>query len=811
MERKTQFNDGWQFHQGELEQKPCTARTKTGTGGGASNLTNAEGGFYPLPERYWTLFGSQGKEAGNQVIHLVPELTDHWEPVTLPHDWHSRQDYIPPDDQDQTAPGMTNVGSDCLPNGIGYYRKVFSLPAEAEGMRVLLEFEGVMHNASIWVNGCLIAQHFSGYSGFMVDISEYAQYGDEGQNVILVRTDSFELEGWWSDGAGIYRDTWLHCLPRVHVAHDGIFAHTVKLENGSASVHVSAEIENSTLSDWSGSTCFRIYTPDGKLAAQKTVSAAVKGFTCADAEAEFSLEQPELWDLEHPNLYRAEVELSEGTEDTDSVAFGVRTAVYTHDGLLLNGRAVELKGVCVHQDFAGTGTAMTRDILRYRLQRIKDMGGNAYRSAHHAATRALLEECDRMGILVLNEVRHFDVQAESIADLEDMIRSSRNHPSVYMYCLENEEFIECQPQGRRILKRLLDLGHALDHTRAFTTATQFGREDISYVALSDVAGYNYDNGQARAFLAQYPQGRVMATEDVSFLSTRGVYEDSPERGWCDCYEGENYYCKLMRRNGIDPGTMGGAVSALGLTRTFFNNLVTTPQLGGMFVWTAFDYRGETFPWNWPAVVSSYGAMDYCGFEKDVFYYWRSLWTSEPMVHCLPSWDLDDEMIGKNVRIELYSNCQEVELFVNGVSAGRKVHTLGLVSAWEVVYEPGTLRAVGYQNGVQVAEQTHCTPDKPSMLRLEPVYLGQQEVLLKVSVADDSGLTCHRACVPVTFFAEGGTIIGVGNGDPACHESESSNTRSTFHGLALAVVRRNGTEPLRVTAEAEGLCKAEWML
>ncbi len=800
MLRKALFNDGWQFHMGELEQKPCPARAKTGMCGGASNLTNAEGGFYPLPERYWAIFGAQDASAGNQVYNLVPALTDKWEPVTLPHDWHIRQDYITPSAPGDTQSSMDNVGSDCLPNGVGYYRKVFSLPAEAEGQRLILEFEGVMHNAVIWMNGFLVAQHFSGYSGFTVDISEYAQYGEEGQNVLLVRTDSFELEGWWSDGAGIYRDIWLNCLPEVHIAHDGIFARTTLQENGSADVRVSAEIENSSATDWNGAVLFRLYSPADECIAQEKTDAAVKAFSQDSTEVTFHLEQPSLWDLEHPDLYRIEVELTDGAKDVVSEHFGVRSVEYTQKGLLLNGSLVDLKGVCVHQDFAGVGTAMTRDILRYRLQRIKDMGGNAYRSAHHAATRTLLDECDRLGILVLNEVRHFDMQAESIADLQDMIRGSRNHPCVFMYCLENEEFVECMPQGRRILKRLMALGHALDDTRSFTTATQFGRDDANYLALTDVAGYNYDNGNAQAFLQEYPEGRVMATEDVSFLSTRGVYQDSPEHGWCDCYEGENYYFKIMRRNGIDPGTMGGAVSSLELTHTYFNNRIKTPQLGGMFLWTAFDYRGETFPWNWPAVISSYGAMDYCGFEKDSFYYWRSLWKSEPMVHCLPHWDLAG-MEGQTVRIELYSNCQEVELFVNGTSVGRKVHTLGRVTAWDVTYQPGTLRAVGYNNGTVAAEQIHSTPGQPSLLKLEPVYTGEQEVLLKVSVTDEAGLLCQHACLPVTFTAQNGTVLGVGNGDPACHESQVGNTQTTFNGLGLVIVRRENTEPLTVSVQS----------
>lgn len=806
MQRKVKFNDKWKFYKGELEQAPCTERSKTGACGGAANLTNAEGGCYPMPERFWSMFGAaNAMQAGNAVCHMVPELTDRWENVQLPHDWHICQDFVNPQSDDDPY----NLGGDCLPGGVGYYRKTFHIPAQAEGMRLSIEFEGVMHDAEIWMNGFKIGQHASGYSSFAVDITEYAHYGDEGINVILVRTNAGYPEGWWGEGAGIYRDVWLCCVPEVHAAKDGLFAYCEELNEKNAQISISAEIENSGSTAWNGIAVLRVYAPNGALQGEKKIASEVPAFSVKTVRTEMSLHEPELWDLEHPNLYRAQLELEKGGDIAEE-HFGVRTVEYTQNGLLLNGRAVMLKGVCVHQDFAGVGIGMTKDILHYRLQRIKDMGGNAYRSAHHTATRALLDECDKMGILVLDEIRHFDVQQESLADLDDMIRSARNHPCVFMYCLENEEFCECSPQGRRILKRLLSLGHSLDHTRSFTTATQFGRDDTEYLALTDVAGYNYDNGNAQAFLQVYPKGRVMATEDVSFLSTRGVYEDSPEHGWCDCYEGENYYYKLMRRSGIDPGTMGGAVSALELTHTYTNNCVRTPQLGGMFVWTAFDYRGETFPWNWPAVVSSYGAMDLCGFEKDAYYYWRSLWTQEPMVHCLPSWDLEG-MEGKSVSVELYSNCQEAELFVNGCSVGRKKHTLGKVTRWKVVYQPGTLKAVGYNNGQAVAQEIHSTPGKAAGLTLQPIYTGDENILVKVSVTDAAGILCRRACLPIAFEAKGADIVGVGNGDPACHERDDADKRTTFNGLALVILRRNDAGTIEVTAETSELPKADILI
>ncbi|MDO4285443.1 MAG: DUF4982 domain-containing protein [Eubacteriales bacterium] len=807
LKRTSSFNDNWFFHLGELSQAPKTGRSKTGVCGGASNGTNEEDNYYPLPERFWAIFGTQGKTAGNHCMNLAASLTDDWESICLPHDWRIRQPYTGPSSHESSA-ALHNLGGDCLPDGVGYYRKTFELPSEAAGQRIYLEFEGAMRHTQIWINGCYVASHFSGYSTFLTDISEYALYGDEGLNTVLVRTDTDAAEGWWGEGAGLYRDVWLTILPPLHIARDGLFLRTTALDHDQAQLTAEVELENDSDTTQEVQIQIAFSDPDGKDAGCSECRLLVPALGKAQATLPFAIDAPRLWSPDTPELYRAALSVT-GERDSDALpqSFGLRNAVYTRDGLLLNGTLTELRGVCVHQDFAAVGTALSEDILRYRLQRIKDMGGNAYRSSHHSASRTLLRLCDEMGILVLNEIRHFDITTEAVSDLEDMIKSSRNHPCVYLYCLENEEFIEVLPQGRRILKRLLQLGKQWDDTRAFTTATQFGRGLPDYQLIADVAGYNYDDGDAQRLLDEHPQVRVMATEDASFVSTRGIYADSPEHGWCESYNGESYYAKLMRKNGIDPGTMGGAVSSGQLTRTYANNRLLTPQLGGMFIWTAFDYRGETFPWNWPAVISGYGAMDFCGFEKDVFYYWKSLWTKEPMVHVLPHWTWPGKE-GETIRCEAYSNCEELELFLNGVSQGRKENQIGQVIDWDVVYEPGILQIAAYRNGEIVAREIHATAGNPAAIRLEAVWHGSQNCLLKASVVDADGNFCPTACLPVTFSVTGGEIAGVGNGDPACHEPDISDTRSTFNGLALCVIARPQPD-LQAEASAPGLPAATY--
>ncbi len=805
MERKQKFNDEWMFHLGELKQQPVTGRTKSCSWGGAANASNEEGRFYPLPQSYWAIIGGSGEKAGNACLNLPEKLEDTWEPARLPHDWKIRQNYVNPQ---KTDGGLHNLGGDCLPTGKGYYRKVFDLPKESDGQRIHLQFEGVMQKCVVWFNGSMVGKHFSGYSAFELDVTEYALYGEEGKNVLLVETDCRTPEGWWGEGAGIYRDVWLKILPPVHLEKDGCFVRTKRLTEEDAELLCLLDIKNDSGDACTVQAVVSIFSPDGEKIDQKEIDTEIGACQSGCATLNFQVKNPQLWDLDNPDLYQAKVEIRAGNQvDHYHQDFGIRSMVYSREkGLLLNGKAIELKGACVHQDFAGVGIGLTKDIICYRLKKLKEMGGNAYRSAHHTASRRLLELCDKMGILVLNELRHFETERENLSDFEDLLKASRNHPCVFMYCLGNEEFVELVPQGKRIGRRLMEIGRSLDPDRAFCEAAQFGRDKEDFQEIWDVAGYNYDFGEAKLLLEKYPKAKVMATEDASYLSTRGIYEDMPEKGWCDCYEGETYYAKLARKNGIDLGTMGGAVMGLKLTKVYENNRKDTPQLGGMFIWTAFDYRGETFPWNWPAVVSSYGAMDFCGFEKDVFYYWKSIWTDEAMVHMLPHWTWPEKE-GKNIRLEISSNCDEVEIFINGMSQGKQKHEKGSLSVWNVLYEPGELKAIGYREQQEVAEEIFHTAKEAAKVELEYVYNGERQALFKAKIVDADGIFCPGSCVPVVFQAEGGSICGVGNGDPACHEPDVSDHITTFNGLALCIVDKESDEGW-LRASVPGLVSGE---
>ena len=795
MLRKRSFNDAWNFHAGELKQRPAAVTTKAGVCGMASNLTNKEGGKYELSRNYWSVFGISGDDekagimAGNAVIHLAEDLTDEWMPVELPHDWKFSQEYQNMNGAN-AAEKMANVGSDCLPDGLAYYRKLFKVEEEAKDSRTVIEFEGAMHHAEVWVNGFKAGSHNSGYRTFGFDISEFLNYGEDKNNVVLVKVDSFEHEGWWGEGSGLYRNVWLYHLPTVHIENDSVYARVEECDAAHAIIRPQAGIVNETDDVRPATVEFVIEDPDGDQIFSETVSSELKPFEVTDFNCEFSIEDPFLWDLDHPYLYTLKVKTSsDDIKDICEQKFGIRDIVYNRQGLFLNGKNIRLNGVCLHQDHAGVGIAVDKDLVRFRTRRIKDMGGNAIRSCHHAASNDLLEICDEMGVLIMNETRHFGLEREEVEDFRDMIRRSRNHPSVFMYCVGNEEFIEITPQGKQLLKRLIEIGRKEDDKRPFTVAAQFGKDDYEYQKLADVSGFNYDDGRSVELMKALQDQPVIATEDASFVSTRGIYEDSPEEGWCDSYEGVNYYLKLMSLAGIDTGTMGGALNAPPISSVYTNNNINNPSLGGMFVWTAFDYRGETFPWNWPAVISSYGAMDFCGFEKDVFYYWKSIWTNEPTVHILPHWTWPGKE-GQELHMEAYSNCDEVKVYVNGVLSHVEHNTLGCVLKFELVYEPGTIRIEGWKKGEKLCEETHITAEEPASIILEKMYEGEDRIMLKARVVDINSNFCPNAMIPVRFNIIKGTFVGSGNGNPATHESDLSSERTTFNGLAFCIISKD---------------------
>ncbi|MDR0748818.1 MAG: DUF4982 domain-containing protein [Tannerellaceae bacterium] len=809
--RKTLLNAGWQFHLGELpvQEIPRKISTKAGFTGGASILTREEGIQLTPPGVFAKILGGGNADFLYSFYGVVPALSEGWEKVNIPHDWMFRQEYQAPKERPAGFSMESDANNGYLPDNVGYYRKRFAVP-EAEGKRVHLEFEGVMHDCDIWVNGHYIGNHYSGYTGFDFDVTEYLEYGSD-KNVVLVKTSSYGREGWWYDGAGIYRNVWLATHGTLGFKKEGIFAKVIPLADKTFDVEVISELISNYPDNKTFSLLYEIVDPEGKSLQKGTEEFTIPSFGEQPFSYLFHIDNPVLWDLDQPNLYKVNVRISCNgkNEEEMETAFGLRTIDYTREGLFLNGRWVELKGVCEHQDFAGVGIALTDDIMEYKVKRMKDMGVNAYRSSHHPATRSFLDICDREGILVLNENRNFMVNPITLEDIRDLIVSSRNHPCVFMYCLENEEMITPAKQGKALLKRIKELVKHQDPTRMITMAGMAAKEDSAYVTIPDVAGFNYDDQDAAMHVKNIPGILVMGTEDASFMSTRGVYADDPKNGWCSAYDSGSYMQAMMSGgddSDVDKGTLGGLTSHGSLGYAWKHNRIDVPQLGGLFLWTAFDYRGEPSPWYWPSIGSNFGAMDMCGFEKDAFYYWKSVWTDEPLAHVLPNWYFPGKE-GQAIKVETYSNCEEVELFINNVSQGKKKNCKGDIGKWEVTYQPGEIKLIAYNKGIAVAESVRKTFGSPVELRLETVWQGKEMDLIKIAAYDANGLLCENCNEEVKFSITKGEFVGTGNGDPASHEADYLPQRKLFNGLAMVIIRKDEQGKAGLTAVINDRIKA----
>lgn len=801
--RKTDFCYGWQFHMGEFSKPIPKITAKTGTCGGASNLTEEEGFIYRL---HPYMAAKMRIDNGNHLYNVANHLEGEWKSVDLPHDWSTEQNYTEPEKWENKTQAME---SGYLMPGIGYYRKRFFIPAESLGNRIVIEFEGITRESIVWVNGCYIQSHLSGYTGFACDITDYVFYGEEGGNVILVKAQNDIREGWWAEGAGICRPVWLYELPPVHVERHGVFVSCHNITDKSADICVETTISNefkspSNINDNKRKEVMirtQILTPENKLIACDETFLCIPTLEYRTITTDLKIYDIQKWDINTPVLYTIMTDIiSKGKViDTVITPFGIRDVHYTEEGLMLNGRIVEIKGVCAHQDFAGVGNALTPDIIRYRLMKVKSMGANAWRSAHHPADEELLRACDEMGILVLNENRRFEMTPDGKADLEELIKGSRNHPCIFMWSLENEELMPTLPNGKRLLKSLVDYVHKLDPTRQCTVAGHYACRDEEYVKIPDVAGFNYDMNDAKSMREAIPGLLTIASEDGSFVSTRGIYRDDREQGFCDSYDSGSYLMKMMMAQmgmkELPIGTLGGASSPNDLSYSWNHYKKNAPFLGGVFVWSAFDYRGESFPWNWPAVQSGYGAMDICGFEKDSFYYWKSVWCDEPMIHLLPHWNWKT---GQEVQVDVYTNCDEVELFLNGHSLGRKNTEKGTIISWNVKYESGNLVAKGYRKNVEVVSDQKNTVGEYQKLTSKKIYEGNRDVLIQITAEDAEGNVCPQADIPFKINVENGKILGVGNGNPSAHFKFSGNICSTFNGMALIVASKECGKDIKIS-------------
>jgi beta-galactosidase len=675
-----------------------------------------------------------------------------WRLLDLPHDWAVEAPFA---SGASPSHGYKAVGRGFPERSVGWYRKTFSLPASDLGRRIGVEFDGVFRDSVVWVNGFYLGRQPSGYTSFRYDLTDYLNYG--GENTIAVRVDATMEEGWFYEGAGIYRHVWMTKTRPVHVAHWGTFV-TSAVQGDSAEVTARTNVDNEGGDDATLDIEQRIEDAAGGAVAE---GAARNVVVAAGATGEFScaisVAHARLWSLESPTLYRLVTTLRSAGAVVDryETPFGIRTVSFDPDrGFFLNGRRVEIKGTNNHQDIAGVGVAMPDALQDFRIARLKEMGCNALRCSHNPPAPELLDACDRLGLLVLDENRLMGPSPEQMGQLESMIRRDRNHPSVILWSLGNEEWaIEGNIKGARIAASMQAFAQRLDPTRRTTVANSGGWGGISSVI--DLVGYNYiKQSDTDKQHADYPRQPGVGTEESTTRQTRGAYVDDPRGG---------HLAPLM------DASSGGNME-LG-----WQHYAARPFLSGLFYWTGFDYRGEPNPYDWPQVSSQSGILDLCGFPKDGAYYLKAWWAGEPVVHIFPHWNWPGR-VGQKIDVWCYSNCDEVELTLNGRSLGAKPMPRNAHLEWSVAYEPGVLEARGSTGGRVVATGRVETTGEPTAIALAPDRAsiradGEDVAVFTVTALDAKGRLVPTADNLVSFKVAGGRIIGVGNGDPSSHEAD----------------------------------------
>jgi beta-galactosidase len=731
--------------------------------------------------------------------HLTFDDGD-WQPVDLPHDWAIGLPF-------QNDPGLSSKGFYPLGRGypetsVGWYRRVFELPASDAGYprnageRLSVEFDGAYRETMVVFNGFYIGRHSGGYDPFRFDLTDFAAPGSP--NVLLVRVDATLSDGWFYEGAGIYRHAWLVKTAPVHVKRWGTFARA-RLQPGRATVFVRTEVENQSEGVQNVRVLSTILDPSGRAVARAaTTPSSIPDGGEHIYEQQVEVRQPALWSLEERNLYRlvTEVEAGGAIVDRFETRFGIRSFRFDPEkGFFLNGKPVKVKGTCNHQDHAGLGAALPDAVQDYRVRKLQEMGCNALRTSHNPPTPELLDACDELGMLVLDETRMMASNPEGLAQFRHMVRRDRNHPSVFMWSMGNEEREAQTEAGRRILTAMKRVATEEDGSRPVTVAPPPGAElGRGGLAVCDVKGYNYRDASVEAYHQANPNVPVIGTENVSAVGTRGIYVTDREKGIVSSY---------------DPYTTTGRASAEGWWRF----CSARPWLAGGFVWTGFDYRGEPSPYGWPNISSQYGIIDTCGFPKDTFFYYQSWWTAKPVLHLFPHWNWPG-LEGKEIAVWVHSNLDRVELFHNGRSLGAKEMPKDSHLAWNVEYAPGTIEARGYKDGQQVMTARRDTTGPPAKLfmradRPEIAADGEDVAMLAVEVQDAEGRVVPVTDNEVAFHVSGaGKLLGVGNGDPTSHESDIGSTRRAFSGLCMAIVQSTKSPgSLRVEATSPGLTGA----
>ena len=702
-----------------------------------------------------------------------------WRSLNLPHDWAIE---LPFDQTADGSHGFKPVGPGFYKNSIGWYRRTFDLSPDDSEKRIWITFDGVFRDATVWVNGWLVTRHESGYYPFRMDITDIVHFG--GKNTIAVRVDASKFEGWFYEGAGIYRHVWLDKTAPVAIAPDGVFVYSKFKNNvpeGEAELHAELKLINAQDFPVEAKVIYTFKDAEEQTVRElgdvvKLDAHSQKEITTDASGLHLMLAKYKLWSPEEPNLYNliTTVQVEGKVVDQKETEFGIRTVGFDPtNGFMLNGQHYELKGTCNHQDMAGVGAALPDALQYFRIAKLKEFGDNAYRTSHNPPTPELLEACDRLGMIVMDECRLLGSDAQNLQKWDDQIRRDRNHPSVSIWSVANEEFsVQSTPQGGNVARTMQNYVKQLDSTRPVTYAAPQGDTFDGINGVIEVRGWNYHVGDDMDnYHRAHPAQPEVGTEQASTVSTRGIYTNDKGRGYVSAYD-DNF------------------PSWASTSEKWWSYFADRPWLGGGFVWTGFDYRGEPTPYEWPCINSHFGILDVCGFPKDNFYYYQAWWTTNVVLHLLPHWNWPGKE-GQEIRVDALSNCKQVELFLNGTSLGRQVMKPNSKLSWQVKYAPGTLSAKGYDDTNNlIAEQKIETTGTAVAIQLIPNRTsinadGEDVSIFTVSALDEKSRAVPVAQNKINFELNGaGKILGVGNGDPSSHEADTFVAESAVRAIAV---------------------------
>lgn len=751
------LDQAWQFHQGDIP-------------------------FPTIKGHGWTYGSAKAGQA--QGAAAVNFDDSDWPLVNLPHDWAVDMPFDP----------EANPSQGYRQRGYAWYRRALRLDPADRGKYLELQFGAIATNATIWVNGSVAAHNWSGYNSINFDLTPTARFGDE-LNIIAIRVDAEKMEGWWYEGAGLYRHAWLIKRPPVHIRTDGVHADPRCDAAGRWTVPITASLASILKTEADVSLSAVLSDAQGREIARGAVQASVPALGGTEARLELAVPSPRLWSVDDPNLYTLRLSLARPSEAEDRrmLRIGFRTFRFDAEkGFFLNGQPLKIKGTCNHQDHAGVGVAVPDALWEWRIRRLKEMGSNAIRCSHNAPPVELLDACDRLGMLVMDENRNFNTSPEYIEQLRWLVRRDRNRPSIVMWSVFNEEPMQASEAGYEMVRRMASEVKALDPSRPVTAAMNAGLFTEKNVSQAvDLVGFNYQPGLYDRFHEAHPDVPITSSEDTSAFMTRGAFENDSANHVFASYDDNS--------------------SSWGNThRDAWKAIATRPFVAGGFVWTGFDYRGEPTPYEWPSASSFFGIMDLCGFPKTAFWLHRAQWVDDrPLLDLAPHWNWAGRE-GQPITVMALTNVERVALFLNGKPLGEKAVDRFEMPRWSVPWAPGRLEAVGYRAGRQVARTVVETTGAPVALRLTPdrtVMAGDGEDAQPITVdaIDARGRHVPTTQFPVTFAISGGTIIGLGNGDPNSHEPEKGNVRKLFNGLAQVIIRADpGSGPLRLTAQAPGL-------